>query len=270
MELKQRKQINNIPKYEDGKISFNPNDGVKWVSVNNKFIPFKPADGVNSINFGIVPAKINPITLPDKIDASAAYTHNIKNPATASSTASSTASEAANIITTGVDFVGAGINDFQMDRKTGEIISDAGGMNINAGGFSWRKQNAVDEGKEMSDLHKQNVSNTLGSMGKGAAFGAAIGSIFPGAGNIIGGAIGAIAGLGLGLLGGGSRHKKMRKQLFAARKQIENNNNMAFAGAQSDYLAQQYNLNNAYTQDDELYVAKYGKSCMGLMKPRKR
>lgn len=260
MELKQRKQINNIPKYEEGKISFNPNDGVQWMSVNDTFKPFK-----------ISPVKINPISLPNRIDASAAYTYNMKNPAKYKSSNSDTiSSNAANIITTGVNFVGAGINDFQMDRKTGEIMSDAGSTDINAGGFSWRKQNAVDEGKEMSDLHKQNVSNTLGSMGAGAAFGASIGSIFPGVGTVLGGAVGAIAGLGLGLLGGGSRHKKMRKQLFAARKQIENNNNMAFAGAQSDYLAQQYNLNNAYTQDDELYVAKYGKSCMGLMKPRKR
>ena len=257
MELKQRKQISNIPKYEDGKISFG------LATFNNMGSTINP----NGINFGsqgvAIPLDIpKTVNIPNTIDASKAYSANKSNPGSVGN--------AANIITTGVNFVGAGINDFQMDRKTGEIISDAGGMNINAGGFSWRKQNAVDEGKEMSDLHKQNVSNTLGSMGKGAAFGAAIGSIFPGAGNIIGGAIGAIAGLGLGLLGGGSRHKKMRKQLFAARKQIENNNNMAFAGAQSDYLAQQYNLNNAYTQDDELYVAKYGKSCMGLMKPRKR
>lgn len=257
MELKQRKQISNIPKYEDGKISFG------LATFNNMGATVNKA-GINFGSQGVaIPLDIpKTVNIPNTIDASKAYSANKSNPGSIGN--------AANIITSGVNFVGAGINDFQMDRKTGEIISDAGSTNINAGGFSWRKQNAVDEGKEMSDLHKQNVSNTLGSMGTGAAFGASIGSIFPGIGTVLGGAVGAIAGLGLGLLGGGSRHKKMRKQLFAARKQIENNNNMAFAGAQSDYLAQQYNLNNAYTQDDELYVAKYGKSCMGLMKPRKR
>jgi len=58
----------------------------------------------------------------------------------------------------------------------------------------------------MSDLHKQHVSNTLSTMGAGAALGASIGSIFPGAGTAIGAAAGAVFGGIAGLLGGGKTH----------------------------------------------------------------
>ena len=76
----------------------------------------------------------------------------------------------------------------------------------------------------MSDLHKQHVSNTLGTIGAGAALGGTIGSIFPGAGTAIGAGIGAVVGGIAGLIGGGNTHAKMRKRIYNAQQQTMRNN----------------------------------------------
>ena len=170
------------------------------------------------------------------------------------------------IATNAINFTGSIINANTLGRSTGEILADAGSRNVNTGEFSWQRQNEINGAQEMSDLHKQHVSNTLSTMGTGAALGASIGSIFPGAGTAIGAVGGAIVGGIAGLLGGGKTHAQMRKRIYNAQQQRLRNNNFNFASAQGEWLNQQYDLNHAYTQDGQIYVAKYGKACGGLMK----
>ena len=170
------------------------------------------------------------------------------------------------IATNAINFTGSIINANTLGRSTGEIMADAGSRYVNTGEFSWQRQNEINGAQEMSDLHKQHVSNTLSTMGTGAALGASIGSIFPGAGTAIGAVGGAIVGGIAGLLGGGKTHAQMRKRIYNAQQQRLRNNNFNFASAQGEWLNQQYDLNHAYTQDGQIYVAKYGKACGGLMK----
>jgi len=74
-------------------------------------------------------------------------------------------------------------------------------------------QNIADARQVMKEEHSGNVTNTLNTMGKGAAVGAAAGSIIPGLGTLAGGAIGGAIGGIAGLLGGGSRHAQARREL---------------------------------------------------------
>jgi phage tail tape-measure protein len=111
----------------------------------------------------------------------------------------------------------------------------------------------------MDELSKQNTANALDNMGKGAALGASVGSLFPGLGTVIGGVAGGLIGGITSLFGGSSRKAKLRARIRAAQAQVENNNSYSLASAHSDYLQNQYNLEHENTQDDQLFAAKHGK-----------
>ena len=279
MELKQRKRLINsaLPQYEGGKYGFNfqnvfwhdvngkmtPYDGfdqanVQWHPIGDKMTPFLGTEG-QTIQPAPIPLQIpTSINAPDKIDiASKLPTQKPK--------ASLTGVKAGNIITSAVDFTGSAIDAFSLDRNKNQIMYDAGQRDVNAGGFTWQRNNDINQQRELDELRKQNTNNTLNTTAKGAALGAAVGSIFPGAGTILGGVIGGVAGAITGFIGGASRKHKLRKRMFNAQQQISRNNNYNLASAQGDYLDQTYDINHQYTQDDQIYVAKYGKACGGLM-----
>jgi hypothetical protein len=69
--------------------------------------------------------------------------------------------------------------------------------------------------------------NTLGAMGAGAA----LGSVIPGVGTLVGGLAGAGVGLITGLFGSGKRKAQARKRLFDAQQTVNRNNNYAQASA---------------------------------------
>lgn len=83
----------------------------------------------------------------------------------------------------------------------------------------------------MRKVSSQNKMNTLGAMGAGAASGAALGSVIPGLGTLVGGGIGAAVGLVTGLFGSGKRKAQARKRLFDAQQTVNRNNNYAQASA---------------------------------------
>lgn len=159
------------------------------------------------------------------------------------------------ILESALNFTGSVINANTLGRSSADILRDAGTRTVRNGDFAWQKQNEIDSYREMSDLHKQHVNNTISTMGTGASLGASIGSIFPGAGTVLGAAGGAILGGIAGLIGGGNTHAKLRKRIYNAQQQRINNNNYNFAAAQGDWLNQQYDLNHDYTQDGQIYVS---------------
>lgn len=247
MELRKRKWIyNQLPKYEEGKVGntlVNRNAGILsqgW-----------PNNALDYMNVGNGLSTQTIATMNQQIGKEKAEQQqneiNRKNNIVSS------------IFTNGVNFAGSVINANTLGRSTGEIMADAGSRYVNNGMFTWQRQNEINSSKEMSDLHKQHVNNTLATVGTGAALGGTIGGP-------IGAGIGAAVGGIVGFIGGGSTHAKLRKRIQNARIQTENNNNFNFASAQGDWLNQQYDLNHAYTQDGQIYVAKYGKACGGLMK----
>lgn len=118
-------------------------------------------------------------------------------------------SGAGNVASTGVNFLGASINAFANDKSEQDLSAQYGQRQGNKGGIGYVAPNYADINKEMADVRKKNLTNTLGAAGGGAAFGAAVGSIIPGLGTVVGGLIGA--GLGA-LIGGAGSAKRARER----------------------------------------------------------
>lgn len=164
-----------------------------------------------------------------------------------------------NIATSAVAFAGDTINAFGSVKNENQLMAESGKTQSNGIGFSYDRQNEINSSAQLRELSKENTGNTLKTTATGAALGASIGSIFPGFGTVIGGAVGAVVGLGVGLFGGASRRNKLKRRIANAQEQVRLRNNFASSEAQSDYMAQNYALENGNTQDDILY-AKHGKN----------
>lgn len=168
-------------------------------------------------------------------------------------------SKGGNIISSGIAFTGDAMNSFSDTKDENQILNDSGSTYTQGLGFGYVRQNDVDRDAQMKELSKENTSNTLKTTASGAALGASVGSIFPGVGTVIGGAVGAIGGFLTGLFGSKKRKRELRRRIQAAQEAAIQKNNFASSSAQSDYMAQNYAVENGNTQDDILY-AKHGKN----------
>lgn len=151
----------------------------------------------------------------------------------------------------GVNLLGSAINSFDGVKSSGDIVQESGTSIGQGSGFTYQKQNAVDTGAQMSELSRQNTTNTLQTAAAGASLGSAFGPIGAGIGGVVGGAVGVIGGL--------FRKSKMADRIREAQLQTIRNNNFSLASAQTDYLTNQYNLEHDNTQDGLIYHAKDGK-----------
>ena len=158
-----------------------------------------------------------------------------------------------------------GYNSMQDAVKgTDELMAYSGQRTDQAFGVNYQAQNNINKQKAMSDISKSNRDATLGMVGSGAAAGAAIGSVVPGVGTLIGGAVGAITGLFGGLFGSKKARERQRRKVFNAQQQVNLINQVNQSSAATEGLTQQYYLDNGNTYDDILY-ANRGKD---LIKPR--
>lgn len=149
-----------------------------------------------------------------------------------------------------VGFAGAIGNAFSGVKNQNELLSDAGTSNAYINGIAYQQQNAVDSQKEMSELSKENTSNTLSAAATGATLGASLGPI----GAVAGGVIGGITGL----FGGAHRKKLLRRKIFNAQQLAQRTNNSNMASANSDYLAQNEGLKYG-TNTGAIFQAYHGK-----------
>ena len=158
-----------------------------------------------------------------------------------------------------------GYNSMQDAVKgSDELMAYSGQRTDQAFGVNYQAQNDINRQKAMEDISKSNRNATLGMVGSGAAAGAAIGSCFPGLGTVIGGAAGAIVGLFGGLFGSKKARERQRRKVFNAQQQVNLINQVNQSSAATEGLTQQYYLDNGNTYDDVLY-ANRGKD---LIKPR--
>lgn len=154
-----------------------------------------------------------------------------------------------------IQFVGSAMNAFGSTDSTQSLMQQNGSSYVNAGDYGYTKQNDIDYADQMRKVSSQNKINTLGTM----AAGAALGSVIPGVGTLVGGGIGAAVGLVTGLFGSGKRKAQARRRLFDAQQAVVRNNNYAQASAQSDYLQNKYIQENGDSSNQMLYGAKKGK-----------
>ena len=244
MELKQRKKINNIPKFNNGIDSSNSlNDlggditGMRAYEHQLKSLPTR--------------IEINGMRTPRKL-----------------SLGSGGGGISAGAVTGAVNgTIGMiqGYNSMQNAVKgTDELMAYSGQRTDQSFGVNYQAQNDINRQKAMDDISKSNRNATLGMVGSGAAAGAAIGSVVPGVGTLIGGAAGAVIGLFGGLFGSKKARERQRRKIFNAQQKVNLINQVNQSSAATEGLTQQYYLDNGNTYDDVLY-ANRGKD---LRKPR--
>lgn len=257
MELKQRKKINNMPKFNNGidsKVGFGQqyqaNDLTSMVGGNAPSGSAIAGAGSSSASFNIgqTPAsKWNP--------------KGVVQTAGGDGISSSTVTGAVN----GTIGMIHGYNSMQNAVKgTDELMAYSGQRTDQSFGVNYQAQNDINKQKAMDDISKSNKNATLGMVGSGAAAGAAIGSAIPGVGTLIGGAVGAITGLFGGLFGSKKARKRQHRKIFNAQQKVNLINQVNQSSAATEGLTQQYYLDNGNTYDDVLY-ANRGKD---LRKPR--
>lgn len=244
MELKQRKKINNMPKFNNG---IDLSSSVKGIGGD--------ITGLNTYKQQLtsVPTRIevNGMRTPGKLSLN--------------SGGGGVSAGAVTGAVNGTIGMIQGYNSMQDAVKgTDELMAYSGQRTDQAFGVNYQAQNDINKQKAMSDISKSNRDATLGMVGSGAAAGAAIGSVVPGVGTLIGGAVGAITGLFGGLFGSKKARERQRRKVFNAQQQVNLINQVNQSSATTEGLTQQYYLDNGNTYDDVLY-ANRGKD---LIKPR--
>ena len=248
MELKQRKKINNIPKFNNG---IDLSSSVKGIGGD--------ITGLNTYKQQLtsVPTRIevNGMRTPGKLSLGSGG-------GAFSNVNAGTVTGAVN----GTIGMMQGYNSMQNAvMGTDRLMSYSGQRTDQAFGVNYQAYNDINKQKAMSDISASNTTNTLAMTGSGAATGAAIGTaIAPGVGSLIGGAAGAIVGLFGGLFGSKKARERQRRKIFNAQQKVNLVNQINQSSAATEGLTQQYYLDNGNTYDDVLY-ANRGKD---LRKPR--
>lgn len=244
MELKQRKKINNIPKF---------NNGIDLSSSVN---------GIGGDITGLNTYKQQLTSVPTRIEVNGMRTPgNLSLSSGGGGISTGTVTGAVN----GTIGMIQGYNSMQNAVKgTDELMAYSGQRTDQTFGVNYQAQNDINRQKAMDDISKSNKNATLGMVGSGAAAGAAIGSAIPGVGTLIGGAVGAITGLFGGLFGSKKARERQRRKIFNAQQKVNLVNQVNQSSAATEGLTQQYYLDNGNTYDDVLY-ANRGKD---LRKPR--
>lgn len=246
MELKQRKRINNLPKF----------DGGTDLAGSIK--------GIGGDITGLNTYKQQLTSVPTKIEVNGMRTPGkslLGSGRGGGGVSAGTVTSAVN----GTLGVISGFNQQQAAVKgQGELFNMSGQRTDQAFGVNYQAQNDIDKSQAMADISASNTSNTLAMTGSGAAAGAAIGSVIPGVGTLIGGAAGAIIGGIAGLFGGRKARERQRRKIQNAQQNANLINQINRSAAASEGLQQQYYMDNGTTYDDLLY-ANRGKD---LKRPR--
>lgn len=256
MELKQRKKINNMPKFNggiDSKVGFGQqyqaNDLTSMIGGNAPTGSAIAGAGSSSASFNIGQKPFSKWNPKGGVQAAGG----------------GVSAGAVTGAVNGTIGMIQGYNSMQdAVRGTDELMAYSGQRTDQAFGVNYQTQNDINKQKAMNDISKSNRNATLGMVGSGAAAGAAIGSVVPGVGTLIGGAVGAITGLFGGLFGRKKARERQRRKVFNAQQQVNLINQVNQSSAATEGLTQQYYLDNGNTYDDVLY-ANRGKD---LIKPR--
>lgn len=262
MELRQRKRINNLPKFDIGQdLRQQAYTNISQGALDNLDAKLGVSNQQNVVN--------NLMKMNEGINMPKGFV----NPGSwKSSSIGATGGMLGNVgagtVTSALNGTLGVISGFNQQQAAvkgqGELFSMSGQRTDQAFGVNYQAQNDIDKSQAMSDISASNKANTLAMTGSGAAAGAAIGSVVPGVGTLIGGAAGAIIGGIAGLFGGKKARERQRKRIQNAQQNANLINQVNRSSAASEGLQQQYYMDNGTTYDDLLY-ANRGKD---LKRPR--
>ena len=213
MELKQRKKINNISKFNNGidsKVGFGQqyqaNDLTNMIGGNAPTGSAIAGAGSSSASFNI--------------GQKPASNWNPKGGIQAVGGGGISAGAVTGAVNGTIGMI-QGYNSMQDAVKgSNELMAYSGQRTDQAFGVNYQAQNDINRQKAMDDISKSNKNATLGMVGSGAAAGAAIGSAIPGVGTLIGGAVGAITGLFGGLFGSKKARERQRRNIFNPQQKV--------------------------------------------------
>lgn len=130
---------------------------------------------------------------------------------------------------------------------TTELVNNAGSSDNSVMGVNYQEQNAVDGSQELKEQDSKGLSNTASSTISGAATGAKLGGVF-------GAVAGGVIGLGSGLFGWLGGKSKLKRRIRRAKMAAANKAQIQRADALTKGLTNEYYLNNDNTTDDILYT----------------
>lgn len=267
MDLRQRKRINNIPKFNTGADSLS--DSINRISggdvpsfVDKPKIKVPTSSELNNmrgpgkinIGFGPIAGQIIKQVGPTMVNAiGGAFDQSSKFTNGASKSLGQFSDLASKIPGPYGQAIGgvfklasnySGMANYSHDSS--EMMNQAGTTESSVNGIGYTRQNVADTKAAYNDVSKTGLNNTVSSTATGATTGAAIGSIIPGLGTVAGGIIGGIVG-GIGSLFGARKARRRQNRIgknAIIQTDVINSANMASAdtvGLENNYYANNYN-----------------------------
>ena len=234
MDLKQRKRILNMPKFDGGSNDYSYLD--RKVGLN----PSQSSVAQDLVQM-VGPNAPKGFVTPDGL---------LNNKGTSSLSGASKLSAG---IGKGLGAASAGLSIAQgmmsslNVKSQDQLQQEAGSTNQTIMGVNYNQQNQVDGSQDLKEQNSKGLTNTASSALSGASAGLSVGGPW---GAAIGGAIGLASGL-FGWLGGRS---KLRKRIRNAKVQASQTAQLQRSQAMSKGLQNQYYLDYGDTSTQTLYV----------------
>lgn len=263
MVLKQRKQLNNLPRYDTGKIPAGSYTEYHFPDYKNQYLDFGMSNQLSQFQPTHFEGEYN---LPGVATNTArpigqafqnGYNSNLEgfNSNMPGQQSKDTSVVLKNNFGDKVSAIGQGasaiIGNFLNTRNgvksEDELLQQAGTSQNITNGVGWTRQNTAIGGGEMSKFNQKAGLNTIGSTASGAAAGAKVGGL-PGA------IIGGVAGLASGIFSWVGGANKLRKAIQNAQYTAIARNRGARAEATTTGLIDDYYSNYGNTQGGVLYV----------------
>lgn len=268
MDLRQRKRINNIPKFNSGTGSLSDSingiggdiTGLNQYKTNITSIPTQ-ADINNMRGHGKITMGLGPDSKPTAgqvigqvgnaiggaFDQSSKFTDSTSNSLGQIGSLDSKIPGPYGQAIGGVFKLASNYSGMaNYSHSSSEMMNQAGTTESSVNGIGYTRQNVADTKAAYNDVSKTGLNNTVSSTATGATTGAAIGSIIPGLGTVAGGIIGGIIG-GIGSLFGARKARRRQNRIgrnAIIQTDVINSANMASAdtvGLENNYYANNYN-----------------------------
>ena len=277
MELKQRKRINNLPRFDIGtdgggtdlatsvnSINVNTTGLGQFTSVlptkdqmaskiSNMNLPQQPKGNV----FKAIASQVAPSIISNVIGG--AFSQSNKFTDGTSNTIRDFGSAIGGNIPGPYGQAISGITGIAADavgmwnykHKTEDMYAEAGVNQNNVGGISYTTQNYADTRNAYKDVKSTAQKNTIGMGVKGAVLGSALGPIGAIAGGVLGGVLGIFSG----------RKARIRQKRINRNATMQTNtiNRQQMSYADTENLQNRYYQNNRDTTGDIVYGANRGK-----------
>lgn len=268
MDLRQRKRINNIPKFDTGADSLS--DSINGIGgditglnqykanitsiptqadINNMRGPGKITMGLGSNSKPTAGQVIGQVgnAIGGAFDQSSKFTDSTSNSLGQIGSLASKIPGPYGQAIGGVFKLASNYSGMaNYSHSSSEMMNQAGTTESSVNGIGYTRQNVADTKAAYNDVSKTGLNNTVSSTATGATTGAAIGSIIPGLGTVAGGIIGGIIG-GIGSLFGARKARRRQNRIgrnAIIQTDVINSANIASAdtiGLENNYYANNYN-----------------------------